>query len=73
MLLNNEVLHRKVTLNGQYFLQLVLHELFEKIFVKRCMMTLGIKTEIGPCHFLSRDFFWPGMGTYTRPKKKRRI
>ena len=56
MLLSNGVLHRKVTLNGHNFLQLVLPPAFQEDVLKRCMMTLGIKAEIGPCHLKSRDF-----------------
>ena len=49
MLLSNGVHHRKVTLNGQNFLQLVLPPAFREDFLKRCMVTLGIKAEKGPC------------------------
>ena len=50
MILSYGVLHRKVTLNGQNFLQLVLPPAFREDVFKRYIMTLGIKAEVGPCH-----------------------
>ena len=39
------------------FCNLFSHQLFEKMFLKRCMMTLGIKAEIGQSMSLIKQRF----------------
>ena len=66
MLLSNRVLHKKVTLNGQNFLQLSSHQ-FEDVF-EALHDDLGHQGRDRTMSLIKQRFFWPGMDTYIKNK-----
>ena len=68
MLLSNGVLHRKVTLNGQNFLQLVLPPAFREDVFEALHDDLGHQGRDRTMSLIKQRFFWPGMDTYIKNK-----
>ena len=68
--LSSGVLHRKFTLNGQEFLQLVLLPGFEDIVFQALHDHLGHHGRDGTTSLIKQRFFWPGMDWYIKSKVK---
>ena len=68
MLISNGVLHRKVTLNGQNFLQLVLPPALREDVFEALHDDLGHKGRDRTMSLIKQSFFWPGMDTYIKNK-----
>ena len=68
MLLSNGVLHRKVTLNGQNFLQRVLPPAFREDVFEALHDDLGHQGRDRTMSLIKQRFFWPGMDTYIKNK-----
>ncbi|MCG8046231.1 MAG: RNase H-like domain-containing protein [Candidatus Thiodiazotropha endolucinida] len=70
MLLISGVLHRKVVLNGQDFLQLVLPSAFREDAFQALHDDLGHQGRDRTASLIKQRFFWPGMDTYIKDKIK---
>ena len=68
LLLSNGVLHRKVTLNGQNFLQLVLPPAFREDVFEVLHDDLGHQGRDRTMLLIKQRFFWSGMETYNRTR-----
>ena len=68
MLFSNEVLHRKVTLNGQSFLQLVLTTVFSEDVFEGLHDDLGHQDRDSTMPLIKQNFFLIRMDTYTMNK-----
>ncbi|MCG8032585.1 MAG: DDE-type integrase/transposase/recombinase, partial [Candidatus Thiodiazotropha taylori] len=68
MLLSNGVIHRKVVLNGQDFLQLVLPPAFREDVFQALHDDLGHQGRDRTMSLIKQRFFWPGMDTFVKDK-----
>ena len=68
MLLSNGVLHHKVVLNGQDFLQLVLPPAFRENIITALHDDLGHQGRDRTMSLIKQRFFWPGMDTFIKNK-----
>ena len=66
--LSNGVLHRKVVLNGQDFLQLVLPPVFRDDVFEALHNDLGHQGRDRTTSLIKQRFFWPGMDTYIKDR-----
>ena len=68
--LSNGVLHRKTTLNGQEFLQLVLPPGYQDIVFQALHDDLGHQGRDRTTMLIKQRFFWPGMDSFIKSKVK---
>ena len=68
MFLSNGVLHRKITLNGHNFLQLVLPPAFREDVFEVLHDDLGHQVRTRTVSLIKLIFFWPSMDTYIKNK-----
>ena len=68
--LSNGVLHRKTTLNGQEFLQLVLPLGYQDIVFQALHDDLGHQGRDRTPMLIKQRFFWPGMYSFIKSKVK---
>ena len=68
LLLSNGVLHRKVVLKGQHFLQLVLPPVFREFFFTALHDDLGHQGRDRTMSLVKQRCFWPGMDTFIKNK-----
>ena len=66
--LSNGVRHRKVVLNGQDFLQLVLSPVFRDDVFEALHNDLGHQGGDRTTSLIKQRFFWPGMDTYIKDR-----
>ena len=68
LLLSNGVLHRKVVLNGQHFLQLALPPVFREDIFTALHDDLGHQERDRTMSLVKQRCFWPGMDTFIKNK-----
>ena len=68
--LTGGVLHRKATLNGQEFLQLVLPPGYQDIVFQALHDDLGHQGRDRTTMLIKQRFFWPGMDSFIKSKVK---
>ena len=68
--LSGGVLHRKATLNGQDFLQLVLPPGYQDIVFQALHDDLGHQGRDRTTALIKQRFFWPGMDSFIKSKVK---
>ena len=68
LLISNGVLHRKVVLNGQDFMQLVLPPVFREDIFTALHDDLGHQGRDRTMSLIKQRCFWPGMDTYIKNK-----
>ena len=68
--LSNGVLHRKTSLNGQEFLQLVLPPGYQDIVFQALHDDLGHQGRDRTTMLIKQRFFWPGMDSFIKSKVK---